>query len=80
MSGHLDELQPAELAAVFEAISTEVNRPDIWSGYRLPPKAEEALNQGITTPAPSEEPAPKPKAKPKAKAKAPKKKAAKKRK
>jgi hypothetical protein len=43
-------------------------------------RAEEALNQGITTPAPAEEPAPKPKAKPKAKAKAPKKKAAKKRK
>ncbi len=44
MSGHLDELQPAELAAVFQAISTEVNRPDLWSGYPLPPNAEEALN------------------------------------
>ena len=45
-------------------------------------RAEEALNQGITAPAPVAEPAPKPKAKPKAKAKAkaPKKTAAKKRK
>ena len=32
MSGHLDELEPPDLAAVFEAISTEVNRPDLWSG------------------------------------------------
>ena len=44
MSGHLDELQPAELAAVFEAISTEVNRPDLWSGFPLPAAAEEALH------------------------------------
>ena len=44
MSGHLDELQPAELAAVFEAISTEVNRPDLWSGFPPPPAAEEALH------------------------------------
>ncbi len=44
MSGHLDELEPSELAAVLEAISTEVNRPDIWSGYSPPPKAEEALH------------------------------------
>ncbi len=43
MSGHLDELSPAELAAVFEAISTEVNRPDLWSAYDPPPLAEEAL-------------------------------------
>lgn len=44
MSGHLDELQPAHLAAVFEAISVEVNRPDVWSAYSLPSPAEEALN------------------------------------
>ncbi|WP_259727575.1 MULTISPECIES: DEAD/DEAH box helicase [Synechococcales] len=44
MSGHLDELNPAELAAVFEAISTEVNRPDLWSGFPAPAKAEEALH------------------------------------
>lgn len=37
MSGHLDELDPPNLAAVFEAISTEVNRPDLWSGF--PPLA-----------------------------------------
>lgn len=43
MSGHLDSLDPPELAAVLEAISTEVNRPDLWSGYPPPPAAEEAL-------------------------------------
>ena len=43
ISGHLDELQPSELAAVLEAISTEVNRPDLWSGYPPPPNADEAL-------------------------------------
>ena len=43
MSGHLDELSPPDLAAVFEAISTEVNRPDLWSGFPPPPSAEEAL-------------------------------------
>ena len=37
MSGHLDELDPPQLAAVFEAISTEVSRPDLWSGYPPPP-------------------------------------------
>lgn len=44
MSGHLDELEPADLAAVLEAISTEVNRPDLWSSYPPPPAAEEALH------------------------------------
>ncbi|MEB3333006.1 MAG: DEAD/DEAH box helicase, partial [Synechococcaceae cyanobacterium] len=44
MSGHLDALEPAELAAVLEAISTEVNRPDLWSGYPPPAAAEEALH------------------------------------
>ncbi len=44
MSGHLDELQPSHLAAVFEAISTEVNRPDLWSGFAAPSIAEQALN------------------------------------
>jgi superfamily II RNA helicase len=44
MSGHLDELNQAELAAVFEAISTEVNRPDLWSGFPPPPRSEEALH------------------------------------
>jgi len=44
MSGHLDELEPADLAAVLEAISTEVNRPDLWSGYPPPPAADEALH------------------------------------
>ena len=44
MSGHLDELDPPQLAAVFEAISTEVSRPDLWSGYPPPPAVEEALH------------------------------------
>ena len=44
MSGHLDELAPAELAAVLEAISTEVNRPDLWSAFPPPPAVEEALH------------------------------------
>ncbi|MFN5698244.1 MAG: DEAD/DEAH box helicase [Cyanobacteriota bacterium] len=44
MSGHLDELEPSELAAVFEAISTEVNRPDLWCGYPPPHAVEEALH------------------------------------
>ncbi len=47
MSGHLDHLPPSELAAVFEAISTEVKRPDLWSGYRPPRQAEESLNDLI---------------------------------
>ncbi len=44
MSGHLDDLPPPELAAVFQAISSDVNRPDLWSGYPTPHKADEALN------------------------------------
>jgi superfamily II RNA helicase len=44
MSGHLDNLDPADLAAVVEAISTEVNRPDLWCGFPPPPAAEEALH------------------------------------
>jgi superfamily II RNA helicase len=44
MSGHLDDLAPAELAAVLEAISTEVNRPDLWCGWPPPPAVEEALH------------------------------------
>ncbi len=43
MSGHLDNLEPENLAAVFEAISTEVNRPDLWSGFPPSSQAEEAL-------------------------------------
>jgi superfamily II RNA helicase len=44
MSGHFDELPPADLAAALEAISTEVSRPDLWCAYPSPPKAEEALH------------------------------------
>ena len=43
MSGHLDELSPAQLAAVLQAVSTEVNRPDLWSGFSASPQALEAL-------------------------------------
>ena len=44
ISGHLDGLPPEALAGVFEAISTEVNRPDLWSGFPPSAAAEEALN------------------------------------
>jgi superfamily II RNA helicase len=44
MSGHLDALDPAELAAVLEAISTEVNRPDLWCAWAPPHAVEEALH------------------------------------
>jgi superfamily II RNA helicase len=44
MSGHLDDLDPAELAAVLEAISTEVNRPDLWCAWSPPPAVEESLH------------------------------------
>ena len=44
MSGHLDELDPSELAAVLEAISTEVNRPDLWCAWPPPPAVDEALH------------------------------------
>jgi len=44
MSGHLDALNPAELAAVFEAISTEVNRPGSLERLPLTALAEEALH------------------------------------
>jgi superfamily II RNA helicase len=44
MSGHLDGLDPAELAAVLEAISTEVNRPDLWCAWSPPAAVEEALH------------------------------------
>ena len=44
MSGHCDELSPGDLAAVLEAVSTEVSRPDLWTAYPPPPAAEEALH------------------------------------
>jgi len=37
MKAALDALNPARAAALFEAISTEVNRPDLWSGFLSPP-------------------------------------------
>ncbi|EDY37197.1 DSHCT domain family [Cyanobium sp. PCC 7001] len=44
MTGHLDALTPAELASVLEAISTEVNRPDLWCAWAPPAAVEEALH------------------------------------
>ena len=44
MSGHLDELAPSELASVIQAISTDFNRPDIWTGLTPTRKAEDTLN------------------------------------
>ncbi len=43
MSGHLDELPPPQLAAVLQAVSTEVNRRDLWSGFSASPLSLEAL-------------------------------------
>ena len=43
MSGHLDELKPSQLAGVIEAISTEINRPDIWCDYAPSRQSEVVL-------------------------------------
>ena len=43
LSGHLDNLPPAELAAAMEAVSTEVSRNDLWCAYPPPPLVMEAL-------------------------------------
>lgn len=44
ISGYLDDLSPSALAGVIEAISTEINRHDLWSAYMPSPSAEDALN------------------------------------
>ena len=44
MSGHLDELKPSSLAAVLQAISTEVKRPNLWTGFAASFESREALN------------------------------------
>jgi len=44
MSGHLDELTPVELSGVIQSIVTEVNRPDLWSGFIPSVVADEAFN------------------------------------
>ena len=44
VSGHLDELSPIELAGVIQSIVTEVNRPDLWSGFIPSAVADEAFN------------------------------------
>jgi len=50
--GHLDA-STGELAACSEAISTGVNRPDLWSGFLSPPLAEEALHTGRSSARPA---------------------------
>ncbi|MCU0566392.1 MAG: DEAD/DEAH box helicase [Oculatellaceae cyanobacterium Prado106] len=42
-SGHLDHLDPHQLAAACAALVTEVSRPDNWSRYNPSPEVEEAL-------------------------------------
>ena len=44
MSGHLDELTPVELAGVIQSIVTEVNRPDLWSGFVPSAVADDSFN------------------------------------
>lgn len=43
LSGELNSLDPHHLAAVCEALVTEVSRPDLWSAYEIPGPVEEAL-------------------------------------
>ena len=43
LSGHLDNLPAPELAAVMEAVSTEVSRNDLWCAYPPPPLVMETL-------------------------------------
>ena len=43
LSGHLDHLPAPELAAVMEAVSTEVSRNDLWCADPPPPLVMEAL-------------------------------------
>ncbi len=44
MSGYLDELTPVELSGVIQSIVTEVNRPDLWSGFIPSSVADEVFN------------------------------------
>ena len=44
MSGHLDELNPVALSGVIQSIVTEVNRPDLWSGFVPSSVADDAFN------------------------------------
>ena len=44
ISGHLDELPAATLAAVIQAISTEIKRPNLWSGFSPSTQSLDGLN------------------------------------
>ncbi len=44
ISGHLDELAPSSLAAVLQAISTEIKRPGLWCGFVPSSQSVDALN------------------------------------
>ena len=44
ISGHLDQLTPVELAGLIQSIVTEVNRPDLWSGFMPSAVADEVFN------------------------------------
>ncbi len=45
VSGYLDDLDPPELAAVIQAISVEVRRPDNWCNFKSSIKVNEVLNE-----------------------------------
>jgi len=45
VSGYLDDLDPPELAAVIQAISVEVRRPDNWCNFKASIKVNEVLNE-----------------------------------
>ena len=45
MSGQLDNLAPAELAAAVSGVITEPPRPDSWSNYSIPPAVVEVFQQ-----------------------------------
>ncbi len=44
MSGHLDELKPRSLAGVLQAVSTEMKRPNLWTGFSPSSESIEVLN------------------------------------
>ncbi len=45
VSGYLDDLEPPELAAVIQAISVEVRRPDHWCNFKSSIKVNDVLNE-----------------------------------
>ena len=45
ISGYLDDLDPPELAAVIQAISVEIRRPDSWCNFNSSSKVSEVLSE-----------------------------------